>query len=160
SLALQSHVIFNVSDSRIFPNGRAAALIALDAALTALDQRRIDVALVGGVDSYTDLGLLARLDAEERIRTLGAHDGFIPGEGCGVLILRAHRGRTVPRGRVWVRGVALTREAGHLYAQEPCRGEGLALAMNGLSDRIGAVEPARGVYAAFNGEHFWAKEWG
>ena len=160
SLGVQSHVVFNVAESRIFPNGRAAALIALDAALTALEQRRTDVALVGGVDSYVDLGLLARLDAEGRLRTLGGHDGFIPGEGCGMLVLRACRNRSLPQDRVVVRGVALTRESGHLYAQEPCRGEGLALAMNALSDRIGAVAPARGVYAAFNGEHFWAKEWG
>ena len=61
-------------------------IAAIDAAIRYLDSGG-ECALVGGVDSYLDLYLLATLDGEDRILADGVMNGFAPGEGAGFLLL-------------------------------------------------------------------------
>src|SRR6185312_13624131 len=60
-----------------------------------------------------------------------------------------------------VLGVATGVEKGHRYSEEVYRGDGLTGTFRQL---FGSVpqnqEKVRTVYAGFNGENFWAKEWG
>ena len=57
--------------------------------------------------------------------------------------------------------VATGVEKGHRYSEEVYRGEGLASTVQELFASVpSASEPARTVYAGFNGESFWSKEWG
>jgi len=51
-------------------------------------------------------------------------------------------------------------EPGHLYSEEPYRGEGLAVAVQQLLQSGAARGAIREVYSSMNGEHHWAKEWG
>lgn len=161
-LAGAAGIALDVRQSRVFRQGRAAALFALEAALGHLDRTRNGLALVGAADTYLDLRLLADLELEGRIRTRGISDAFIPGEGAAFLLLApSGRGRRRDRAPLAEIVAAATGfETGHLYSQEPYRGEGLADTMATLFARAPGVAPARCVYASWSGESFWAKEWG
>jgi 3-oxoacyl-[acyl-carrier-protein] synthase-1 len=167
-LATQSGLRFDEGCSRVYPLGRAAGLVALGDGLDLLARGRAGAVLVGAVDSYLDMPLLEALDGEGRLRTGEVSDGFVPGEGAAFLLLtraspdvslgRRHGGLPLAR----VAGVGRAREAGHLYATEPHRGDGLAAAFRAVLD-AGARGPARAavtsIYAGLNGESYWGKEW-
>jgi 3-oxoacyl-[acyl-carrier-protein] synthase I len=147
----------DVARSQIFPLGRAASLRALQAALHALASNPQQPVIVGGVDTFLDLRLLAELDAEQRI--LGSHvmDGFIPGEGAAFMLLSAD---TRAQG-ITILGAAAHDDPGHRYGTEPAKGEGLAHALTQLRDQLGdALSPIASTFAGFNGESFEAKLWG
>jgi 3-oxoacyl-[acyl-carrier-protein] synthase-1 len=56
------------------------------------------------------------------------------------------------------RGVGL--EPGHLASEEPYRGDGLAAAFTAALEAAGELPPIGCVYSSFNGERYWAKEFG
>lgn len=163
ALGLASGLRLDLERSRCFPHGRAAGLLALDAAVRLLAEGRVPEVLVGGVDSLLDPTVLAKLEGEDRIRRHGPADGLIPGEGAVFLRLgRVGTGRRLghaPLARILA--TATGREPGHRYSQEPYLGEGLAETCRRLFAAVPAgLPPVRCVYAGFNGENFWAKEWG
>ncbi len=76
----------------------ASSLVALDLAMSALAQRRADLAIAGGVylEADVDFPLVFRqLNALSRsgtARPFGAQaDGMLPGEGAGVVVLKRRR---------------------------------------------------------------------
>ena len=156
-LCAMAGVACDVSLSQIFPLGRAASLSALQAALQALAANPQQPVIVGGVDTYLDLRLLAELDTEQRI--LGSHvmDGFIPGEGAAFMVLSAD---TRVQGAT-ILGAASHDDPGHRYGTDPAKGEGLAHALAQLREQLGdALLPIASTFAGFNGESFEAKLWG
>jgi 3-oxoacyl-[acyl-carrier-protein] synthase-1 len=160
-IAVQSGRGRNLSRSRVFPVGRAAGLVALDEALTALDRREAASVVVGAVDSYWDLGLLDALDGEGRLRAEGISDGFVPGEGAAFIVLAPARSNR-RSGSAQILATGRGQEPGHLYSQTPFLGEGLASAIHAVFDGA-ALDPTHRpatVYAGLNGESHWAKEWG
>jgi len=159
AIAGQAGVTVDEKHSQVFPRGRAAALLALDAGIRQLIEGRATSVLVGGVDSFLDLRTLAELDFEQRILGARSSDGFIPGEGAAFVRLTA--ARAAARGQVVVLATGTARDPGHLYSEQPGRGEGLAQALAkmfaGLRAPAGPIETT---YASFNGENWCAKEWG
>jgi 3-oxoacyl-[acyl-carrier-protein] synthase-1 len=149
--------------SVVMPQGRAAALLALERALDVVRSDSAAAVVVGGVDSYLDLRLLGTLDAEQRILGSRVMDGFIPGEGAAFFVLT---GPDVPatqarQPRVVVHGAASAMDEGHRYGTAPARGEGLAMALAQLRQRAGELPgPIGTTFAGFNGENFDAKMWG
>jgi 3-oxoacyl-[acyl-carrier-protein] synthase-1 len=119
-------------------------------------------AIVGGVDTYVDLYLLATLDMQERILGSYVMDGFIPGEGAAFLVIttvdRARSDRLSPLALLTT--VAKDHEEGHLYSDQPYKGDGLANALALLFQNSGINEPVKEVFTSMNGENHWAKEWG
>jgi 3-oxoacyl-[acyl-carrier-protein] synthase-1 len=147
--------------SVVVPQGRAAALIALERALQFLESDPEADVIVGGVDSFLDLRLLANLDAEERILGPRVMDGFIPGEGAAFYRLTGSNVSAAANGKqVIVPAAASTRDSGHRYGNETSKGEGLAVAMADMRGRMPAQPPIATTFAGFNGEHFDAKLWG
>jgi 3-oxoacyl-[acyl-carrier-protein] synthase-1 len=145
--------------SRTFAAGRAAFLIALESALEALGADPARPILVGAVDTFLDLSLLATLSAEGRVLGPQVMDGFIPGEGAAFLLLGA-ADQPAP-GALVIRGAASSLDPGHRYGTEPARGEGLAQALEVLRERASApLTPIGSTFAGFNGENFDAKLWG
>jgi 3-oxoacyl-[acyl-carrier-protein] synthase-1 len=162
-IAGQAGATLDEKNSRVFPRGRAAALLALESAAVHLAKGRVEHVLVGGVDTYLDLAILAELDQEERILGTRVMDGFVPGEGAAFLLLTSSRSR--PSGRagkkVQVLGVGSARDPGHRYSDKPARGEGLGQALEKLyKDAPSSPAAISSIYAGFNGESFAAKEWG
>jgi 3-oxoacyl-[acyl-carrier-protein] synthase-1 len=156
----QANVQIDEPASQLFPAGRAAFFVALDQALRFLASGRGPCALVGAVDTYLDLRVLADLDAEQRLLGDHVNDGFIPGEGAGFLVLA--RPTTSPKTTTSViAGVGLANDPGHRYGQAPAHGEGLWSAMNVLFSAapLGNVQ-IQSTFAGLNGENFGAKEWG
>jgi len=159
----QTAVEFDVRHSGTFPHGRAGGILALTRALSLLRSDTASHVIVGGVDSHLDLGLLSTLDAEERIRSLGVQAGYIPGEGAAFLLLSLAK-HTARWGNTYLASIeaaACTEETGHLYSDQPHRGDGLARAFGDVFSQASAdFGPVRSVYAGMNGEYLFSKEWG
>jgi 3-oxoacyl-[acyl-carrier-protein] synthase-1 len=162
ALAVQSAVPFDETTSKTFARGRAAALLALDAALRMLAERRAAYVVVGAVDTYLDLALLGELGVEGRILGPRVMDGFIPGEGAAFLLLRSQSTRREKvRPEVAIASVGTARDQGHRYSDHPALGEGLSAAIERMLAGLGPSTMAvQTTFAGFNGEHFGAKEWG
>jgi 3-oxoacyl-[acyl-carrier-protein] synthase-1 len=114
------------------------------------------------VDTYRDLYVLGTLDVERRIKSAVHLDGFIPGEGAAFVLL-ANPGAAGHTGIVSlasISGVFESFEPGHLYSQEPYKGDGLAAAVEKLIASGAAEAPVAEVYSSMNGESHWGKEWG
>ena len=156
-----TNVAVDLQRSVIVPHGRAAGFMALELAMNAVQSDPSATVIVGGVDTFLDLRLLATLDQEQRILGARVMDGFIPGEGASfcVLLGTAAANRSVPH--AVVHAAASTMDPGHRYGTEPAKGEGLALALDQLRQRAGQLSgPIATTFAAFNGESFDAKLWG
>lgn len=161
-LSICAEIPIDLAVSKIFPGGRAAAFAALEAALNTIEQNPSASLVVGGVDTYLDLRVIGVLDREKRILGNEVLDGFIPGEGAAFLVLKNSR-QTGPHPdsrQVTLRGAATVLDAGHRYGTEPARGEGLADALQKLSDTVAIRSPISNTFAGFNGESFDAKLWG
>lgn len=158
-LQQQAGVKFNIAASKVFPNGRAAGLLALREAVQLIASGAAPQVLVGGIDSYLDLYLLGTLDLEDRVLAEGVMDGFCPGEGACFLLLSPRVSGVTALAKIT--GAEIGAEPGHRYSDQPYKGDGLAQTFQGA---FAAARTAAGtiktVYAGFNGENFWAKEWG
>jgi 3-oxoacyl-[acyl-carrier-protein] synthase I len=154
----------NVAASKAIPLGRAAALIAIEAGMKAIEQGTATSVIVGGVDTFLDLKLLAELDGEGRILGPKVMDGFIPGEGAAYLVLKSQaqaQGAGSGGPPIFAMGASSAPDPGHRYGSEPAKGEGLAKVLELL--RAGLESPPAPVnttFAGFNGENFDAKLWG
>ena len=94
----------------------ASSLVAVHQAVTALRQGEVDLALVGGVNAVLSPGLtremaeLGMLSPEGRCKTFdAAADGFVRGEGCGMVVLRRLGDAEAAGDRIWglIRGSAV-----------------------------------------------------
>ncbi|MCX9156608.1 beta-ketoacyl synthase N-terminal-like domain-containing protein [Niveibacterium sp. 24ML] len=161
-LALQSGPCFDLSASVAAPRGRASALMALSQAVRIIESGQSPYVLVGGVDSLNDLYILGTLDREQRIRGETVSDGFTPSEGAGFILLAKDTAITGTGLKALVRlsGSASGQEPGNLYAQAPYLGEGLAAAVSEVLAQAATDTPIQTVFSSFNGERYWAREFG
>jgi 3-oxoacyl-[acyl-carrier-protein] synthase-1 len=161
-LITQTKASVEPSRSKAFPQGRASGLLAVNEAIDLLTHDRAEFVLVGGVDSYVDLYIMGTLDMHKRVRTEVNPDGFTPAEGAGFMLLTgaetAQKYDLSGVARLVARSAG--RESGHIYSDEPYRGEGLAETFGALFAVIDNAPEVGCVYASFNGEHYWAKEFG
>ncbi len=160
--ALQTEKAFNVSGSTAGPRGRAGGLGAIARAAERVQEGAAPLALAGGIDTFRALYVLKTLEAEGRVKTPDNLDGFTPGEGAAFLLLgsreAAEAAGLTPLAAV--SPVAEGFEEGHLYADEPYRGDGLAGTIETLLEQVELESPIREVYSSMNGESHWAREWG
>ncbi len=161
-LAQQVPGHIDVARSLAVARGRAGGLLALREAGARLERGDAEFVLVGGVDCLVDLYVLGTLDMQGRIRNEINSDGFSPSEGAAFLLLAREatarsRGLT-PLARLL--GSAQGREPGHVYADEPYLGEGLAATFEALLGEAPPPRPIGSVYGSFNGERYWAREFG
>ncbi|HVG60599.1 MAG TPA: beta-ketoacyl synthase N-terminal-like domain-containing protein [Hyalangium sp.] len=124
------------------PRGHASLAHALIEACAELTAGRLEVAIVGGVDTYHAPEVVEELLAQERLFDGENLDSFIPGEGAAFLLLT--RSRMAKRAQLpmlaYVDAAATGHEPGSLLAEAPCTGTGLAQVM-----RTAALQlPARG----------------
>lgn len=158
-LAQQTGVAFDMKRSDASQRGRAGGLAAIGQAAEAIRVGHAKLMLAGGVDTYRDTYILGTLDViEKRVKSAAHLDGFIPGEGAGFVLLATHSAGLPALARLSPVFQAL--EPGHLYSEEPYRGEGLAFALQQLVQSGRAAGPIQEVYSSMNGEGHWAKEWG
>jgi 3-oxoacyl-[acyl-carrier-protein] synthase I len=158
ALAVQAGGFDRASSEALF-RGRSGGLRAIARALDWL-RSGAPFVVAGGVDSFRDLYVLGTLDMEQRLKSETNLDGFIPGEGAGfvLLTLAGTAAAAGLRPLATLSGFAAAVEPGHLYSEQPYRGNGLAAACTAaLQNGAGAIGD---VYSSMNGESHWAKEWG
>jgi 3-oxoacyl-[acyl-carrier-protein] synthase-1 len=139
--------------------GRAGGLAAISRAVDWLNAGAPYV-IAGGVDTYRDLYVLGTLDMEQRVKSSSNLDGFVPGEGAAFILLARRQTAVAARVRpiAAISGFTAGVEPGHMYSEQPYRGDGLAAVFaTSLSNGAGAIAD---VYSSMNGENHWAKEWG
>ncbi len=160
-LDLQVPGCIDVAASMAAPIGRAAGLAAIDLAMASLASGQHEFVLVGGVDCLVDLYVLGTLDLEGRIRNEVTSDGFSPAEGAALLLLaRADTARSQGLAPLaMLTAVARGHEEGHVYSEAPYLGEGLAATFAQLLATPPA-QPIGSVFCSFNGERYWAREFG
>jgi len=148
-----------------FPNGHAAGLLALDAAVKKVAEGAFDACVVAGVDSYIEPTTLEWLEANDQLHGAGPLNnawGFIPGEGAGALLIArrevAERLRLDPLARVL--GVGTGFEANRIKTQTVCIGEGLTQAFRGALAGLPDDFRITDVYCDLNGEPYRADEYG
>ena len=111
--------------------GHAAALKALAFAARLLQERKADLCLVGGVDSWIDRDLLYGLNADRRLKHSRAMEGFVPGEAAAFLAVettaQARRAGQAILARIT--GLALAEEKVGPTSDEACLGLGLSQAI-------------------------------
>jgi 3-oxoacyl-[acyl-carrier-protein] synthase-1 len=162
ALAHQVPGVFDPASSVATLRGRAGGIAAVGYGCDHIRAGNADFVLVGGADTYRDLYVLGTMHKEQRVKTAQDLDGFIPGEGAAFLLL-ATRSAAAAAGMPALGTIAawaFAAETGHLYSDQPYRGDGLASAIQKLTAAAGASLPVREVYSSMNGESHWAKEWG
>jgi len=161
-LDAQAPGMLDVQRSAAAARGRAAGLMALREATARLERGDCRWLLVGGVDCLVDPYVLGTLDLQGRIRNEVNSDGFSPSEGAAFLLLSL--GSTAQAQGIkplaQLLGSAHGQEPGHLYAGEPYLGEGLAGTVAALLAEAPPPQPIASVYCSFNGERYWAREFG
>ncbi len=148
----------SVGRERIVLGGHAASLALCDEACAALRKGEIDVAIVGGADSYLFREWLAPLDRERRLKCGRVPDGFRPGEAAGLFVIEQGE-RAAKRGvrpLATVRATA-ARQASGATGRQPAPGAALA----GIVEELAAAATAPPIVVAdLNGERWRMKEWG
>ncbi|MBN1961013.1 MAG: hypothetical protein JW841_08700 [Deltaproteobacteria bacterium] len=166
-LAIQAQVEIDIANSKMFCNGRAGFFLALKEARQRLaSPQGPNFIIVGGVDSYLDPYLISHLlIVEKRILATDVFDGFRPGEGAAFLLLASENGLKAfaDKPLATLAGIGIGSESGHLFSSEPYLGEGLSQAFDDLfanTSSLSEGEKVQTVFAGFNGEHLFSKEWG
>lgn len=112
------------------PRGNASLACAAEA-FSEVAAGRVEVAIVGGVDTYYAPDVVGELLEQERLFDGKNLDSLIPGEGAAFLVLT--RPRTAQRHGLStmarVEAVAADQEPGAMFTEAPCTGNGLARAM-------------------------------
>lgn len=147
--------------SRTIHSGRASGMEAIDFAFQYLHGPLYPYILIGGSDSHEDSSRLMPLDKDKRLLTVGAADAFAPGEAASFLLLTPHIEMAQQRNGhvIALSPPGITDEAGHLFSEEPYRGDGLDQAFK--QALINEPEQSiHSIYSSMNGENHWAKEYG
>jgi 3-oxoacyl-[acyl-carrier-protein] synthase-1 len=123
----------------VITRGHAGGAFGALQAGHALASGTLDLALIGGVDSYYDPPVMQALGEEQRLFDGEHTDGIIPGEGAAFLLVARH---DVARRMRWpalgyLLGAAVEEEIGHSLSEVPCMGLGLSRAA------VAATEPLR-----------------
>ena len=156
----QAEVSLSPQAAKSFAQGRASGLLALESAVAELRGGATQFAVVGGIDSFIDLYILGTLEMQKRIRTDRNADGFAPGEGAGFCLLTTEKTAAKYGLSVLARvdAVGTGMESGHIYSDQPYLGAGLSDAFGTCLSSVDESAPIDCVYASFNGERYWAKE--
>jgi 3-oxoacyl-[acyl-carrier-protein] synthase-1 len=148
-----------------FPQGHAAAVLALRAACDRMAEGTFDGCVVAGVDSYINVDTLEWLDQTDQLHGAGPRNnawGFIPGEGAGALLVltndAASEASLPVLGKILATGSGV--EAHRNRTETICLGEGLTAAFR---DALAGLPPAAlvtDIYCDMNGDPYRADEFG
>lgn len=107
--------------------GHAGALLGLQQAVAEIEQGRLELCIVGGVDGYLHADTIDWLDRDLRLARATRRGGFPPGEGAALVMLASERARSNLRmpSLAIVRAVACARETRDETAPEGLQGEAL-----------------------------------
>lgn len=148
----------------IFPNGHAAGLLALEAAINKLEEGGLDACVVVGVDSYIEPETLEWLERSDQLHGAGLRNnawGFIPGEAAGSILLMCKKSSESlslhPLARVLSLGIGF--ELNCIKTESVCIGEGLTQAFRAALSALPEQVNISNIYCDMNGEYYRADEY-
>jgi 3-oxoacyl-[acyl-carrier-protein] synthase-1 len=144
-----------------FYTGRSGGIEAIAMALRYMQDLGHEYVVVGASDSYVQCPRLIELKERQRLLCPTNSDGFAPGEAASFLVLTRNRAKAMVSNRkvIGLYGPGIAQEQGHIYSEEPYRGEGLDQAINQAMRQSGQSQ-FNVIYSSMNGERYWAKEFG
>jgi 3-oxoacyl-(acyl-carrier-protein) synthase len=146
----------------IATSGNTGVAQALEKAIVDLDAGKIDVAIVGGVDSLLDEEILVWLESTLRLKTPDMPTGLQPGEAAAFFTVEtARQGGLETKALGRIQAVYMGMEPSSLFSGEPPVGEGLAMLMDKTAQSAGIDKSETPWFIADqNGESYRAMEWG
>jgi 3-oxoacyl-[acyl-carrier-protein] synthase-1 len=141
--------------SRLIPQERVSAVVALEEAGRLLRAGVATHCIVAGVDSLLQNDLCDYYLDKRRLLTPKNSNGFSPGEAAGAVLVTA----TAEPGDLQILGAGAAHERSTIESEDPLRGEGLAQAF-GMAMREAGCEFTDLDYRItdLNGEHYRFKE--
>lgn len=140
----------------------ASGLLGLELAHAEINARKLEAALVLGVDSYIDADVLEEFDRDGINLATHHRFGFPPGEGAGAVLLappaliRTNRLTVIAA----VEGVGSADEPKHHGTEGINTGEALAKAINGATKTLRIPDDLVGtIYCDINGQRHRAAEY-
>ncbi len=145
----------DITSSSVVRAGQAGGAIALQGAMQLAADGSSQV-VVGGVDSYFHPDVARWLEAEDRLHSSHARDGFIPGEAAAFAAITSADPRTLPT-RPLARLVAVHNETEPTTGtDQPNIAHGLTAVLRHL---LGAAGEVRWAFTDCSGEEHRAREW-
>jgi 3-oxoacyl-[acyl-carrier-protein] synthase-1 len=154
--ALTRHFRTSFTVERVDSLGRAAGLAALHRAARHIREGRVDVALVGGVDSWVRADAIERLVESGKLRDDDHPQGIIPGEAAAFAVLEGAPPSGV-RPLAWLTGSGVAQEPS-ANTEDASEGVGITQALRKAISESGAQEFPR-VVCDLNGDRYRAMEW-
>jgi 3-oxoacyl-[acyl-carrier-protein] synthase-1 len=149
--------------TKVFSSGHTAMAEALNAAMTDLRTGKVQMALVGAVESLITTSALGWLKSTNRLKTEANPIGLLPGEAaCFVLLERYDSVRRRPAAQVYgaVDRVMLTNAEHAFFEQTLSDGKALAKLMLDAVLPGGKPDAFPWIITDLNGEEYRAHEWG
>jgi len=148
--------------SKVSSSGNIGVSLLINEVIGLLNNGQLEQCIIGGVDSYLFAERIAYLDQQWRIKSARNVDGFIPGEGAAMLMLEtkanADKRNVTPLAQL--SGIGQGSEEKHFFSQLSSNGQGLASAIKGAVHKDGTTKQVSNIYCDFNGESYYANEWG
>jgi len=149
--------------ARFVPRGHASFAVALVEACSALSARSLDLAIVGGMETYYDPIAVRELVRQQRLFDLEDMDSMIPGEGAAFLLLARRdvmRHLSLPC-LAQIEAAATDEEPGSMLSEVPCLAQGLSRAMRAITVRMKAERrQLEWVIGDVTNEEYRSHEWG
>jgi 3-oxoacyl-[acyl-carrier-protein] synthase-1 len=147
---------------RVTERGHAGALHGIGLASEWIAQEKLDVCLVGGVDSYFHADTVDWLINCDQLAMQDRRTGFFPGEGAGFVVLASDRHlREHPRLPVLarVRGHASALETSLIKTDDVNLAKALTGAVQGAARHLRPGEAVDQIWCDINGERYRTDEW-
>lgn len=153
---------FCESGLRTYPKGHAGMIFALTDAADAIGKGICTRVLIAGTDSLIGFDDLARLEKQERLKTILNSDGLIPGEAASAFLIesaQAARHRNAAIACV-IKAISTAHELQPVSTGKSSTGIGLAQAITDLANQE-KDKPltATAVISDLNGEFYRFNEW-
>ncbi|MGB1013587.1 MAG: beta-ketoacyl synthase N-terminal-like domain-containing protein [Nannocystaceae bacterium] len=159
SAALDKSLTFRgrIVGHQLLALGHAGGFEALHQALEALVAGKLDMALVGGVDSYDEPETLEWLEAADQLHGFDNPWGFVPGEASACVVISKANGVGAVTELL---AVATTTENKLIKSGEVCVGRGLSEAWGGALRCLPDTSKVDMVLCDLNGEPYRSDEYG
>jgi 3-oxoacyl-[acyl-carrier-protein] synthase-1 len=151
-LGLRFHV-----DSHVIARGRVAGALALAEARQLINEQRVPLCLIAGVDSFLVASTLAAYEEKHRLLTSQNSNGFIPGEAGAAILVGSSTQTAQPV--LQCLGIGYGQEKATIDFEEPLRADGLVQAFrSAFADAGKTLADVDYRITDSNGEQYWFKE--
>jgi len=148
---------------KLYPDGHAAAATALQDAMLALEEDRINYAIIGGVDSLVFIDTLLFFFKKGRIKYENNPYGFTPGEAAAFILLEkcCHAQKRNAAIMSAIEAPHTETEPITIWSDKPGAGSGLSQVISKtFADLSDHGENTGTIICDLNGEPYRAKEFG